>query len=105
MNLRYAGRSGFFAAILVALEQHGGCPEQGDPVTVSLSEQGYDGEIIVEITPDPEDEFMSDWEGSDETRFPARVRAAATVLRDRKCFGRYVVTHAKGLLTIVRAPW
>jgi hypothetical protein len=104
MNIPYATRSRFFEPLHEALTAHGKCPGQGNAVTLTLSEEGYDGEIIIEISADPFDEFLSNWEGRDPTRFPARIRAAATVLRERRCFGRFLISHRQGLLSITPAP-
>lgn len=74
MNIRYTMRSEFFLPIQEALQSRGICPGQRDPIEITLTEEGYDGEILVEIVSDPADEFLSDWEGTDPTRFrPAFV--------------------------------
>jgi hypothetical protein len=104
MKLKYSTRSSFFPLIHAAFDSQGSCPNERDPVKVELSQQGYDGQVIVELSPQSRDEFEADWEGNDETRFPARIRAAATVLRDRKCFGRYLISHDQGRLTILQVP-
>ena len=105
MNIKFTTRSDFFEPIREALEAHGRCPDQETPILVALSEEGYDGEILVEVLPEPDDAFLSNWEGSDPTRFPARIRAAATVLREAKCYGRFLIAHRQGLLSLTRAPW
>jgi len=45
-------------------------------------------------------DFETDWKGADVTRFPARLKAAATCLREKKWFGRYRISYADGLLVI-----
>jgi hypothetical protein len=102
VDIPVSSRSKFFDPISRALDESGGCPALGSPVRVSLSQEGYEGEIIVIITPDHEDTFASDWEGSDVSRFPARIRAAATVLRMRQCFGKFIIQHEHGNLVIAR---
>lgn len=62
---------------------------------------GYAGEIEVEIRDQTEREFVADLELRDCTRFPARIRAAATALRDRGLLGRFRVSHYDGGLVIV----
>jgi hypothetical protein len=61
---------------------------------------GYDGEIQVKIQAPDELEFEAALELRDWTRFPARIRAAATALRDRGLLGRFRIGHQDGQLTI-----
>jgi hypothetical protein len=102
MRISYTFRSSFLETIIAALDELRGCPRPGNPLQVSLSEQGYDGEVLVDISVEHDDSFAADWESSDETRFPARIRAAATALRDRGCYGRFLIVHKQGELTINR---
>ena len=102
MRTEFATRSSFLPAINGAFDAAEECPGSGTGVIVRLSPQGYPGTVQVDVTEDASDSFDSDWEGADPTRFPARIRAAATVLRDRRCFGRFVVRHEQGHLTIDR---
>jgi hypothetical protein len=62
---------------------------------------GYHGRVLLRITDGSE--FDTDWEstdGIDWSRFPARIRAAATALRDSGQRGSFLITHADGDLTI-----
>lgn len=59
---------------------------------------GY--ELSVEATIKDGETFSSNRLYADVTRFPARIRAAATVLRDTGNFGHYSIKHREGLLTI-----
>lgn len=104
MNLKYAVRSSFVEPTTRALLAHGRCVTFDEYVTVELSEEGYQGSVLVEIT-ELADEFLSDWEGKDPTRFPMRIRAAATALRDLGCYGRFRISHTAGHLEIRRAEW
>jgi len=61
---------------------------------------GYDGEVYVTIESTVEKEFEAEVSLNDWTRFPARIRAAATALRDAGCYGRFRITHSDGILTI-----
>ena len=99
MDIPFSSRSKFFAPISEALDAAGGCPRVGG-VLIELSPEGYGGVVRVDVSGDRTDTFGSDWEGSDYTRFPARIRAAATVLRTRRCFGRFLIVHDQGQLTI-----
>jgi len=74
-----------------------------DFVTTSLSPSGgYKGAIDVTIGPRAENEFEAAVELSDSSRFPARIRAACTELRDQGCTGPFRITHDDGILTISR---
>lgn len=99
MRIDFATRSSFLPAIHAALDSAGGCD---GAVVVELSPQGYPGTIQLELTEDANDSFETDWEHADPTRFPARIRAAATALRDRRCYGVFLVSHDEGRLTINR---
>ena len=63
---------------------------------------GY--ELAVEVIIKPEEEFVSNREYRDPTRFPARIRAAATALRDTGNFGLYSISHRESVLTINQRP-
>lgn len=102
MRLAYAQRSGFVEPITAALEKQQWRLDEHRAVVVRLSEEGYDGAVIVEVDRDDDDSFGSDWEGSDETRFPARIRAAATALRDLRLYGKFDIVHEQGVLVITR---
>lgn len=74
----------------------------GWPLEVHLGEGGYPGKIRVGIQPGRPDDFEADWERNDPTRFPQRIRAAATWLRNHGHFGSFVIAHDDGLLTIAQ---
>lgn len=100
MLIPFSTRSRFFDAIEAALRAAERCPEAGGPLTVELAPGGYDGAIVVDTSRGSPDRFEAEWERPDPTRFPARIRAAATVLHTRGCRGRYLVTHEDGSLII-----
>jgi hypothetical protein len=104
MYIPYATRSRFFEPIEEAFETARRCPDAGAPVSIVLAPGGYDGAIVVDTSHDENSGFAAEWERPDPTRFPARIRAAATVLRSRGCVGRYLITHRDGVLTISPAP-
>ncbi|HOX02132.1 MAG TPA: hypothetical protein P5555_07225, partial [Candidatus Paceibacterota bacterium] len=64
---------------------------------------GYSGFIRVKIEERQAREFEGDWESKDWTRFPARIRAAATALRDTGHFGTFDISHQDGKLRISEA--
>lgn len=101
MTIPFVIRSQFLAACQEAIV---GQPPRavGESVSVRLPQGGYQGQVEVTIRPEPEAGFDNDWEGTDPTRFPVRIRAAATALRDARCFGRFRISHQDGNLTIQR---
>jgi hypothetical protein len=103
MDIAYASRSSFLAASEQAIRGSRFDLDGGGTVTVNLEEGGYPGSILVTIRPEEGGFFEADWQGADETRFPARIKAAATALFNCGSFGRYKVVHADGTLQISRA--
>ena len=63
---------------------------------------GLEGAVVADIVDGLE--FDSDWEGKDRTWFGARIKAAATALRDARQRGRFLICHKTGenALTIRR---
>src|SRR5262245_22640889 len=99
MRIRYLTKSSrFVPAIADAIDARGG--EVDGKWHINLVDGGYHGRVIVDIDSRDREEFWCDWEGADATRFPARIRAAATALRDCRRFGRFLIEHADGLLSI-----
>ena len=87
----------FLPRIKEALEAQG-CPSH---LTIEFPKGGgYSGSIEVTIGSPAEKEFDAVVSLKDWTRFPARIRAAATALRDVSYEGRFVIGHADGVLTI-----
>jgi hypothetical protein len=76
--------------------------EAGLPASVKLERGGYPGQIQVTIHDPKAGSFKTDWQGSDPTRFPARIRAAATALMNCGLTGCFLISHDDGVLTIVR---
>lgn len=73
------------------------------PLTVPLGTPGgYCGRVSITIRAATEAEFEADLDLEDWTRFPARIRAAATALRDAGRFGTFFVEHEDGILKIAR---
>jgi hypothetical protein len=70
-------------------------------VCVELEPGGYERDVRMTIRQDDPHAFRSDWKDA-EKRFSARLRAAATVLRDRRAWGAYHAVHIDGLLTLKR---
>jgi hypothetical protein len=100
VDIAYSIRSEFLDASEAAIRSHRAELDAGAIVTVSLPEGGYDGRVVVTIRPGDRASFGTDWEGSDPTRFPARIKAAATALLNCGCEGQFEVSHQNGSLAI-----
>jgi putative restriction endonuclease len=63
---------------------------------------GYSGKVKVAIQPAADEGFsvVSGWSGKDPTRFPARIRAAATAIKDFGHEGEYFIHHDDGVIKI-----
>lgn len=77
--------------------------ELSRPVRIQLEPGGYERDARIRIRADDRHHFLTDWNGKDPSRFSARLRAAATVLRDLGLFGEYHASHHDGLLTLRRS--
>jgi hypothetical protein len=88
-------RSAFYKIVMTSLKN---CPP---PVQVFLDKDGgYSGRHKVTVGPMEELEFELDGVLLDWTRFPARIRAACTALRDSQMPGSYFIAHEDGHLSI-----
>ena len=72
-------------------------------VELEAEASGYSGEVRVTIHPDLDEGFGSDWSGNDPTGFPARIRAAATAIKDNGYKDDYLIHHNDGLIKIQKA--
>jgi hypothetical protein len=103
MDIRYnAGDSKFVPPCAAAIRANRARLDSGNLIEVNFTEAepGYSKRIEVEIRESDSTTFGTDWQSADASRFPARIKAAATALRDCGCTGRYAVEHCDGLLTI-----
>ena len=100
MDIAYSTRSQFLEACEAAIRAHRAALETGETVRVDLGEGGYDGRVVVTIRLNDRTWFGTDWTSADPTRFPVRIKAAATALLNCGCEGAFEVSHADGLLTI-----
>ena len=103
MEIAFAIRSRFLEACENAIRKGRAELDANQAVRVELAEGGYVGRVVVTIRPENAAHFMSDWEQGDETRFPARIKAAATALLRCGCIGDFEVVHTNGLLEIRRS--
>lgn len=104
MQISFATRSTFKDTIVQALLVEREALKAGRVVTIELAAmpEGYPGELTVELSPQRSSSFTTDWEGRDPTRFPARLRAAATALDSIGERGQFALTHRAGTLTVRR---
>jgi hypothetical protein len=100
LKIAFSKRSKFLAACEEALNQQREDLGAGAVVHVALEEGGYDGQVLVTIHCEDRNAFATDWERSDPTRFPVRIKAAATALLNCGFEGRFEISHLDGHLTI-----
>lgn len=100
MDIAYSTQSQFLEACEAAIREHRAELDAGETVSVDLSEGGYAGRIVVTIRPNDRASFETDWTSSDPTRFPVRIKAAATALLNCGYVGAFEVSHADGSLAI-----
>ncbi len=99
MDIAYVTRSAFLVACESAVRGNQARLDAGEIIEIGLDDGGYTGRVVVEIGDDAT-MFGSDWENTDPTRFPARIKAAATALFNCGCRRRFLIEHRDGLLTI-----
>jgi hypothetical protein len=100
MDISFATRSRFLDDCEDAIQRDRSQLQSGGTVRVDLDEGGYDGQVLVTIRPNDRAFLGTNWEGADATRFPARIKAAATALLNSGCVGRFEITHTNGALEI-----
>ncbi len=64
--------------------------------------EGYSGEYEIDISTDNKFFDATNYVNEDITRFPARIRAAATSLKNLKILGHFKIAHKSGTLNIKR---
>lgn len=102
-DITFVNRSRFLAECERAVRDGRDSLYDGRTVVVMLDEGGYSGRVTVAIREADMSHFSAAWGGSDPTRFPVRIRAAATALFNCGCFGEYAICHENGTLSIMRA--
>lgn len=98
-NIAYVKSSRFLGAIENAIRSWR--EDEGNSLDITLDRAGYAGHVVVTIRDGSS--FDTDWRGKDSTRFPARIKAAATALFRCGFRGLYEISHKNGLLKIRRA--
>lgn len=97
-DLNYSKKSKFLLPIKEKLENF--FKEISIDLSKITSQKGYEGEYLIEIN---KSHFSADFINSDDTRFPQRIRVAATVLSELKLYGRYIISHKNKILAIQKA--
>ena len=98
MKIPYASRSGFTAICKDVIKNE---IDNGHPVIINLNKPGgYAGLVKVTIRSADPNSFDTDWQANDPTRFPARIKAAATALHRCSHFGRFEIEHKDGIIMI-----
>ena len=100
MRIYYPTRSRFLNGCENAIRQNKKTLLTGTPISVMFSPQGYNGKIRVKIEKTNPTTFWADWESSDPTRFPVRIKAVAYALFRMGVYGDFVISHKTGILTI-----
>jgi hypothetical protein len=100
MDIAYSTRSQFLSACETAIREQRAGLDVGRIVRVDLGGGGYNGSINATICPNEQGFFGADCELKDPTRFPARIRAAATALKNCECHGQFEILHLDGSITI-----
>jgi hypothetical protein len=104
MKISYCIRSSFLAYCESEIKGRKSDLVKGQKISIYLGPDGYDGQILVLIDPTNRNEFESSWESPHVSRFPARIKAAATALRNCFSFGSFEINHKNGDLTIRALP-
>ena len=102
MIITYAKRSKFTAPCKESIATQRERLETGQVITIPLGDGGYAGQTIVILQGSHDTVFETDWAGRNPTRFPARIKAAATALRDCGCMGVFAISHADGVVSMQR---
>ncbi|MGC6455951.1 MAG: HNH endonuclease [Coraliomargaritaceae bacterium] len=72
-------------------------------VTINLSEEkGYPAKLQITLVSTNQVTFETNFTQKDPTRFPARIKAVATELRNQGIFGSFLVSHKDGIIEIAR---
>jgi hypothetical protein len=102
MPIKYNQRSSFLQPVTQGIQSQKFDLENGKEIRIEVtaSEDGYAREVQVLIDKHNRQEFRADWEPADSSRFPARIKATATALRDLGYAGRFRISHEKGLIRI-----
>lgn len=102
MNIEFLKQEGRFRSIIrQQIVNNIESLTNGIELDIPMSDSvGYEAEKIkVKISNDSK-EFFTDWENQDPTRFPARIKAAATALKDCDLLGEFEISYKDGMIII-----
>jgi len=102
MQIPFVERSSFLAPAVDAIGENADKLGRGERASFSIGDgtkKGYEGDVIVSVGSSSEG-FETDWNGTDATRFPARIRAVATALRKLNSQGTYSISHQHGSVEV-----
>lgn len=102
MDIPYATRSKFLDVCEATIRSGRANLDAGSSLQIDVGEGGYVGRTLVQIRPIDPVNFGTDWERDDPTRFPARIKAAATALQRCNCAGSFEISHSDGRIEIRR---
>ena len=71
-------------------------------IILNNDNEGYSGEYEIDISTDNKFFDVTNYVNADITRFPARIRGAATSLRNLNILGHFKIAHKSGTLNIKR---
>ncbi len=100
MRIDYPTRSSFLKDCEEAISKNKNTLFQGGPISITFSAKGYNEKLKITIEKIDSVSFQTNWVSSDPSRFPARIRAAASALFRQGCFGEYLISHYSGTITI-----
>ena len=60
-------------------------------IPIEREEKGYEGKYDVEIIPNQNIFYVADYRNKDQTRFPARLKVIATLLKNYNKFGGIIL--------------
>lgn len=100
MLIEFVTRSSFIKACEQGIRAETEALRSGQLVCITLGSGGYDATVRIFIDHMNRDSFDTNWSSSDPTRFPARIRAAATALRNCGITGPMEIAHRNGKLIV-----
>jgi hypothetical protein len=100
MLIQYVTRSRFLAKCEAVIKEGLSDLRKGVTLRIDFESGGYNNRVLVTIDLANHNEFSTNWNQNDPSRFPARIKAAATALHNCSCAGQYEIEHNDGVLTI-----
>ena len=98
MIISFVSHSEFLPKCVQVISDHRNQLNEG--IDIEMDPGGYDGSVSVTIEAEDATGFETNWNSGDPTRFPARIRAAATALSQCGCSGTFQISVKNGVLTI-----